>query len=92
MQSWPTKDPEEVLDYQYDWSQRLKDDEIIAAATCTVVVGGAVVDSTTFTPQGVVTVWVSGGTLGEVCQVLNHITTSAGREYEATARLRIRAK
>lgn len=92
MDTWPSKDPDEVLDYDVNWTARLLTGETIVSSSFTVAVGTVVKDSEGFTPEGVATVWLSGGTVGEVCEVLNHITTSQGREYDKTAKLRIRAK
>ena len=92
MSSWPNKDPDEVLDYQFDWTARLATGEQIVTSAFTVAEGTVVKDSEGFTPQGVATVWLSGGTAGELCLVNNHITTTLGREYDETAKLRIRAK
>lgn len=92
MNSWPNKDPDEVLDYQFDWTARLVTGELISASTFTVPQGTVVMDSDSFTPQGVATVWLSGGAAGELCLINNHITTTLGREYDETAKLRIRAK
>lgn len=96
MRSWPAKDPEAVLDYQIDWADEedpfLEDGETLTASTFTVVEGTVVINSQTFVPTGLATVWLSGGTLGERCLITNHITTSAGRQDDRSARLRIRAK
>lgn len=92
MSTWPSKDPQEVLDYQFNWTARLVTGETIVASVCTVVAGTVVKDSEGFSPEGIVTVWLSGGTLNEQCQITNHVTTSFGREYEETGKLRIRTK
>lgn len=92
--SWPSKDPDEVLDFNVNWADTdepvLEDGEIIVDSTFTVVVGSVVRDSDDFEPSGLATVWLSGGVLGELCEVLNRITTSAGRTYDQTCKLRIR--
>lgn len=96
MKSWPKKDPNEVLDYQVDWadedSSRLEDGETIVTSDFTVVEGTVVIDSEDFVATGLTTVWLSGGTDGEACVILNRITTSAGRTYDQSVKLRIRTK
>lgn len=95
MLSWPSKDPNEVLDYQIDWadttSPRLVTGETLTASTYTVPTGDVVIASNSFTAAGVTTVWLSGGTDGTLCMVLNRVVTSAGRTYDKTVRLRIRS-
>lgn len=88
--TWPPKDPQELLDYDVDWTDRLNGDTItdsvwsIAKGTVTISDQSATTTDTK--------VWLAGGTLGETCEVLNHITTAALREMEQTVRLKIRAK
>lgn len=90
MLSWPTKDPEEVLDYQLDWSDRLETGETISVSNFTIVEGTVVKDSQSVA-GGLTTVWLSGGTLGEMCLITNRITTNQGRVYDESVRLRVRA-
>lgn len=87
---WPPKDPEEVLDYDIDWTKRLAGDTI-SASVFTVPEGDVVVGSSTNTTT-TTKVWLSGGTLGETCEVLNHITTAGGRQMEQTVKLKIKAR
>jgi hypothetical protein len=91
MISWPTKDPNEVLDYQVNWTNRLETGETISTSTFTVAEGTVVIDSSS-AASPTTTVWLSGGTEGEACTILNRITTSAGRTYDQSVRLRIRSK
>lgn len=92
MNSWPNKDPDEVLDFQFDWADRLAAGELIAASAFTVTQGTVTINTTALIATGLTTVWLSGGAAGELCLINNHITTSLGREYDETAKLRIRAK
>lgn len=91
MASWPTKDPDEVLDYQVDWTNRLQVGETISTCDFSVV-SGAVTINSEGNVGALATVWLSGGTAGELCSILNRITTSAGRTYDQTVKLRIRTK
>lgn len=91
MLTWPPKDPNEVLDYDIDWSERLEDGETIVASFFTVESGTVVIDDDE-DAVGVTKVWLSGGTAGESCVVQNRIETSAGRTYDQSVRLRIRNK
>jgi hypothetical protein len=83
------KDPDEVLDYQIDWSAPLAGD-VITTSTWTVptgLVGGIEQNTNTTT-----TIWLSGGTLDQDYQVHNRITTAAGRTRDQTCILKVRAK
>ena len=95
MSSWPPKDPDEVLDYTVNWrkpgNECLVAGETISTSTVVVAEGTVVVDSTD-DDGSIVTIWLSGGTAGEVCRIRNHITTSAGRKYDKTGVLRIRER
>lgn len=90
VESWPSKDPDEILDYLFNWTARLVTGETISTsvmllASGTVTLGVATIVGTT------TKVWISGGTAGGVSVVTNRITTSASRTYEESAKLRIRS-
>lgn len=95
MLSWPTKDPNEVLDYQLNWANaddpRLETGETITSSTFSVEEGDVVIDSSSYVASGLTTVWLSGGTAGIRCTILNRIITSGGRTYDQSVRLRIRS-
>lgn len=88
--SWSPKDPDEILDYDIDWSDRLGDDTISNSSW--TLVSGTVVIGTTQISDTATKVWLSGGMLGETCYIENLITTAGGRTYDQTVKLRIRAK
>lgn len=70
-----------VKDYIFDWTDWLGVDSIQASS---VLADGVIIDSSDFA-DGKVTVWVSGGTAGEVGSVTCQITTVQGRKEEKTA-------
>ena len=78
----PLKDPSAVLDYAFDWTEWLATGETITDHTITADTG-ITVDSST-EDDGIVTVWLSGGTAGINYKVACLITTSAGRTDERT--------
>lgn len=86
---WPNKDPDEVLDYQIDWSDRLGADTI--ATTTWVVPSGITKDSDT-NDDTTTTIWLSGGTTGETYSLTNRITTAGGRTMDQSVRLKIAEK
>lgn len=84
-----TKDPDAVLDYEFDWSAWLGADTI---ATHTVTApAGLTVDSTEATTT-TVTMWLSGGTDGASYAVTCHIVTAAGREDDRTATITMQSR
>ena len=78
--SWPFKDPDEVLDYQIDWTARLAGDTI--STSDWDVEAGITMNSESNTTT-TATIWISGGTSGEDYTFTNHIVTADGREEDA---------
>ena len=90
MVRWDPKDPDEVLDYDIDWSTRLATGDEIATSTWTVPSG--LTKGSDYVNGTKSVVWLSGGTLGETYPCLCRITTVDGRTHDQTARLGIRSK
>lgn len=91
---WPAaKDPNEVLDYQIDWTSRLEGDNILTS-TFEVVTGTVLINSDKIeeTTNKKTILWLSGGTHGEDCAILNRIATEGGRIMDQTVVLRVRTK
>jgi hypothetical protein len=86
-----TKRPEDVLDYDVDFSRWLATDDTITDAEVTVSDGTVVADDFEFTDQ-VVKVWLSGGEDGDTVFVTVKATTAQEREKEICFRLRIRKR
>lgn len=82
-------DPQAKLDYAVDWSAWLQSGETINASTWTVPAG---ITQSTPEPSNtatVATIWLTGGTIGQLYAVTNHITTSMGREDDRSLFLRV---
>lgn len=93
MKTWPAKDPNEVLDYAFDWSPRNLDGDTISSFVATVEEGTVVVDDSLFSPDSLTTVtWLSGGTEGEACKVLLRIMTAMGRTLDETITIKIKSR
>mgnify|MGYP003594344428 FL=1 len=75
------KDPDAVLDYEWDWSAWLGTDTI-ASHTVTAATG-LTVDTSEATSTAV-TAWLSGGSVGMSYAVTCHVVTAAGREDDRT--------
>jgi hypothetical protein len=89
--NWPIKDPNEVLDYEVDWSLRLETGETITSSDFTVVDGSVTLGAKSIDGESTIT-WLSGGTAGELCVILNRIVTSIGRTYDQSVKLRVRSR
>lgn len=89
--TWPEKDPDEVLDYDIDWSARMADGDAIVSSVWTKVSGSVVIDSDS-SSSAATKIWLSGGTLGETCEFLNRVTTNDGRVMDQTVYLKVKKK
>lgn len=88
--TWPAKDPDEVLDYQVDWTDKLAGDTIATSAFTVVSAGGVVIDSQSNT-TALSKVWLSGGTTGATAILQCRIATAGGRTFEETIALPIQS-
>jgi hypothetical protein len=81
---WPSKDPDEKLDYSHDFSADLAVGETLVAGSSIIVVSAA--GTTEWKPQEFgdtfVKIWLQGGTEGEQAQFTAHGVTSEGRIFE----------
>lgn len=82
------KDPDDELDYKFDWSNWLATGETISSYTITTETG--LTKDSDSESSGVVTVWLSGGTAGNDYDVACKITSSAGRVKERTMTFRVK--
>lgn len=89
MLEWDAKDPDEVLDYKLDWTDRLAGDTV--ATSVWAAEAGITIDSNVFDDTSA-TVWVSGGTAGTTYRMTNTITTAAGRTMQEVVLLPCVAK
>lgn len=87
-----TKDPAELLDYSWDWSDWLSEvNDTIDHATVVASDGLTTVGESVVAGK-VVTQRVSGGTLGVSCTIVCQITTVSGLIGERTIYLTIAEK
>ncbi len=83
-------DPNAVLDFEIDFTQWLATGETIVSTVIEADEGVTVAPEgrPTTTGGGVVTVWLTGGTVGAVYDVTCRISTTAGRTDDRTIRVR----
>ena len=71
----PEKDKDSTLDYFFDWKSWLQSGETIDSHEITVSPEGLTVDDS-YELEGIVTVWLSGGTPGAWYKVACKVTTN----------------
>jgi len=91
MASTFTKDPDAVLDYQFDWSDWLPEGDTIQDASVTATAGLTVAPYLTVSTTAV-TCWLSGGTAGLDYIVTCHIETAGGRVDERSIKVQVRER
>jgi hypothetical protein len=89
--NWPPKDPNELLDYSINWTNRLDRGDIIVDSSWTVP--STIVRYANAFSQTLTTIWLSGGTVSSTpVAVTNQITTQGGRIMEQTVNIKIVTK
>lgn len=86
----PPKDPDETLDYGWDWSEYLPQGDEITVSEWTLP-DGLTKEADGFSAK-TTTVWLSGGSLGEGYTVTNRVTTQDGRTADRSFTIKIRSK
>lgn len=99
---WPSKDPDEVLDYSLDWSRFLNAEETIASVSWFIDVDGVKLDwpegavvngiqniSTTKT-DSIATIYLGMGTPNTTYKITCRIETSTSVITERVVRIKIR--
>jgi len=83
---WPSKTPDDVLDFVVDWSAELAGDTI---STSTFAVPTGLTKASEANATETATVWLSGGTDGVSYEVENTIVTAAGRTMKQCVHIQI---
>lgn len=81
--TWSSKDPNDVLDYTIDWTALLVGGETISTANWSVTPSGLTIGTTAISSPNT-SAWLSSGSAGTQYAVTCRITTSASRTYERT--------
>ncbi len=94
MKTFPPKDPDSVVPYEFSWVSWLaNEDDTLDGYEVAIDEGDdeLVIDSHQES-GGVITVWLSGGTLDAKYVIRTRVTTTGGRTEDLSARLRILQK
>lgn len=81
------KDPDEVLDYHFNWAPWLQDGESITSATFEINPGISI-DSALNT-NTVATAWLSGGLPGQLYRLRCRVNTNQGRVSDRSMTIRV---
>lgn len=85
-----TKDPQAVLDYARDWTDYLADGESITSSTW--VVPDGITKASDSHDASSATIWLSGGTAGELYFITNRIVTNQGRTDDRSLIIRVQER
>lgn len=85
-----TKDPDDVLDYSFDWAKWLAEGDSVSSSEW-IADDGITVDRTEFS-SSLTTVWLSGGIAGLHYGVTNRVTTDQGRTVDRTLIIHVTEK
>jgi len=86
-----TKQPNEVLDYDIDYTSWLSETDFVVSDITTVDGVGLVIDSSIVINSGTkLKIWLSGGTDGATYKITARVTTSDARVKEDEFRVRIK--
>lgn len=88
--NWPAKDPDEVLDYEVDWSDRIGTDTILTSVW-TLSSADIVTSLNTYTSSNT-TIWLSGGVNGSSYTLTNEIVTAGGRTMDQSVNINIKTR
>lgn len=89
IEQWDSKDPDEADRFGIDWRPRLAGSTIVASRWFLIIPAGLALTDESY-DEHFATMLLSGGTNGEVAEILNRIDTADGRlNLEETRRLPI---
>lgn len=84
------KDPDATLDYIWDWTAWLAENETISSVTW--IVPDGITEDTTTNDDTTATIWLSGGTAQTTYPVTCRITTNQGRTDDRTKAIRVKER
>ena len=81
---WPTKDPDDILDYAIDWGGFTDGDSIVDHEW--IIPDGLTLDRSDFVAD-VAIAWLSGGVAPRTYRITSRVTTASGRRIDRSASL-----
>lgn len=94
MLSWPSKDPNEILDYQLDWTKALtpKTGPMDSIASSQWTVPDGIVSQSDEFAAATTTIWLTGGEEGIAYVLTNRVVTAGARTMDQSVKLRVKTK
>lgn len=83
------KDPDETIDYAFNWADRLDGDTITASS---FLLPDGLTQTNAAASAFATQIFVSGGSAGATYRITNRITTLVGRTMDWTVRVYVRDK
>lgn len=87
-----TKDPNARKDYEFDWRRWLNGDTLTAVQLILSDGAAIAVDGSSFTAEGIVLVWLTGGVDQTTDFLTCRITTALGRNDDWTMQINVRSQ
>jgi len=100
-----SKDPDEIEDFVVDWTARLAPGDTIATSTWPNPPSGITIVTNSFSNNASLwngtttllnryysTIWLSSGVLGQTYLFTNRITTTGGRTYDQSVKLKVKTR
>lgn len=84
------KDPDDILDFHWNWRPYLSDGELITASEFLVTAGVTIGPTPPSSTTQDATLWLSGGDIGQVYRCTNRITTNQGRQVDRSINVRVK--
>ena len=88
MTTFEDHDPDDRLEYVFDWTKRMEKDADTIATSTFVVEAGLTADGTSQTSTAT-QIWLKNG-IGGVHKVTNNIVTTGGRTYSRSIEVAVR--
>lgn len=92
MLMWDNKDPNEILDYQINWTAQVPGDDTIATSNWTITGSDTLAEQSKSIVGKSTIIWLTGGEDGELAVLTNRIVTTDGRTIDQSVELRIKQK
>lgn len=86
--SWPSKDPDEKLDYRLNWTKPLDGDLVANSAWTLSANTGLTITANSFSNTETV-VWLANGHVNKTHYITNTIHTDGGRIFTLTVSLQV---
>lgn len=83
------KDPDAVIDYQFDWSNYLPSGDTIATSSWSVAPTGELAIDSDSNTATTATAFVSGGVVRKTYRLVNQIVTAGARTEERSIIVRV---